>query len=572
MSSKYRVFKTTYTDRKTGKQKPASKWYIEFRDTRETNRRLAAFTNKNASEELGRNIVKLVAYSQASGGQTDPSLTRWLSDLPSKIRNRLVEIGLISTEKAAVTKTLNEHLSDWEASQHAKGNTKRHVELLMSRAKRIVTECEFQYFGDISASRVMTCLSELRQDAVDGGGTITKKGISNQTFNFYLQAIKQFARWMVKDRRAIDSPLSHLDGLNVKTDRRHDRRALTVEELRRLISTTAQQPDRWNMPGTERSLLYQLAVETGIRAGELRSLKRSSFTLNAPQPTVTLSASYSKRRREDVLPLKPETADCLDEYLSNLLPTAPAFKIPPRQHVAEMFRADLTAAGIEYRDDSGHVADFHCLRHTFISMLASGGVNPKTAQALARHSTITLTMDRYTHTYRGEESAALDALPDLSITEPMEISATGTTDAIPSQNDSASCLSELGAFQQNLTDFNGPIKGETTSTPKAENPLKKGGFRSKTNGEGGIRTLERANSLPVFETGPFSHSGTSPNQPCKSSQERDRTPLPTIGQNATINLSTRPHRSAKSPRQTQNNSPITLSFSANATRSPGNPC
>jgi hypothetical protein len=31
-----------------------------------------------------------------------------------------------------------------------------------------------------------------------------------------------------------------------------------------------------------------------------------------------------------------------------------------------MFRADLEAAGIVYRDDADLVADFHCLRHTGI--------------------------------------------------------------------------------------------------------------------------------------------------------------------------------------------------------------
>ena len=63
-----------------------------------------------------------------------------------------------------------------------------------------------------------------------------------------------------------------------------------------------------------------------------------------------------------------------------------------------MIRRDLDEAGIPYRDDAGRVADFHSLRHTFITNLARGGVHPKVAQALARHSTITLTMDRYSHT------------------------------------------------------------------------------------------------------------------------------------------------------------------------------
>ncbi len=38
------------------------------------------------------------------------------------------------------------------------------------------------------------------------------------------------------------------------------------------------------------------------------------------------------------------------------------------------------------------------------------------AQALARHSTITLTMDRYSHTLIGEQADALNAFPNLDST------------------------------------------------------------------------------------------------------------------------------------------------------------
>ncbi len=62
----------------------------------------------------------------------------------------------------------------------------------------------------------------------------------------------------------------------------------------------------------------------------------------------------------------------------------------------------------------GRVCDFHALRHSFVSALARGGVHPKVAQQLARYSTITLTMDRYSHTVVGELAAGLQALPDLS--------------------------------------------------------------------------------------------------------------------------------------------------------------
>ena len=76
----------------------------------------------------------------------------------------------------------------------------------------------------------------------------------------------------------------------------------------------------------------------------------------------------------------------------------------------------------------GRVADFHSLRHTFISNLIAGGVHPKIAQSLARHSTIALTMDRYTHLTAARQVDALKALPDLDA--PIEEAArkTGTDD------------------------------------------------------------------------------------------------------------------------------------------------
>ncbi len=81
---------------------------------------------------------------------------------------------------------------------------------------------------------------------------------------------------------------------------------------------------------------------------------------------------------------------------------------------------------LAYRDDAGRVSDFHSLRHTFISNLANAGVHPKLAQALARHSDINLTMSRYTHTIRGQESETLAALPDLSPLDHSQARATGT--------------------------------------------------------------------------------------------------------------------------------------------------
>ena len=57
------------------------------------------------------------------------------------------------------------------------------------------------------------------------------------------------------------------------------------------------------------------------------------------------------------------------------------------------------------------LAEFHANRHTFITNLCRAGVAPKVAQSLARHSTITLTMDVYSHTDSGERADTVRSLP-----------------------------------------------------------------------------------------------------------------------------------------------------------------
>jgi len=99
-----------------------------------------------------------------------------------------------------------------------------------------------------------------------------------------------------------------------------------------------------------------------------------------------------------------------------------------------------TASGAERRDREAsdflsattHSAarkDFHALRHTCGSWLAAAGVHPKIVQRIMRHCTITLTMDRYTHLFSGDEAAAIGKLPTIDRPGDRERrKATGTSD------------------------------------------------------------------------------------------------------------------------------------------------
>ncbi len=441
----------------------AATWYMWFRDQLAVPHKWPAFASHAASAELGRNLVLLVAYHKSSGGQTDPALTDWLAGLSPAWRDKLVKVGLLSRERVAVAKAIGEHVADWRAALLAKGTTPTHADLVTGRARRIIDACGFTHYADVDADKVMTYLDGLRQD------TEARRGLSAQTFNFYVAALKGFCRWMVRGRRATENPVAHLDGLNVRTDRRHDRRALTVAELHKLLDTTDAGPERGCMTGAERAMMYRLALETGLRANEIRTLTRGSFKLDGTEPTVTVAAAYSKHRREDTLPLRAELAAELCDFLAGLAPAAQAFRLPADGHkAASMFNADTEAAGVVHVDDAGRYADFHALRHTFITNLANGGVHPKIAQALARHSTITLTMDRYSHVVRGDQAAALAALPDLSGPARQQGRATGTDNARATAPGAdphlASCLLLSGRRGVNNLDSGGLRAGRQCAT------------------------------------------------------------------------------------------------------------
>jgi len=399
-----RIFKPTYRD-KAGESREVKKYWLELRDHKGHIRRFPGYTDSAATESLGKQILCLVEC-RGSNDPLSPELNRWLNRVPNKMRQRFATIGLLDPERAGGGKSLTEHLADFEAYLSAKGNTPSYVKMTVYRIKQTFDGCKFIVWADISASKVQRYLADLRID------TEGKRGISTQTFNYYLQAIKEFARWMVQDRRASESAVQHLKGLNVRTDRRHDRRALSPDEIRRLLETTKAQPERFNMTGLGRAMLYKLAVESGLRANELRTLKVSSIDFE--NNTITVSAAYSKHRREDTIPLRQDTANELRAFTSGKLPAVSLFNMPKSWFVVDMLKADLVAAGIEYQDAAGRFADFHSLRHSTGTLLAAAGVHPKTAQSIMRHSTIELTMNKYTHITLGQESQAVESLPDLS--------------------------------------------------------------------------------------------------------------------------------------------------------------
>jgi len=190
---------------------------------------------------------------------------------------------------------------------------------------------------------------------------------------------------------------------------------LLPEEWDWLRTVTADSPERDGMTGSARVLLYAVAIQTGLRASELRSLTRGRLFLGEDKPFITCKAGQTKNAKDARQYVQPDLADNLARHAASKTPGAAVFNMPRSEDVADMLRADLAAARRDWlkatkhdpdeyerrtqcdflteKNHEGETLDFHSLRHTCGAWLAMKGAHPKAVQAIMRHSTITLTMD-----------------------------------------------------------------------------------------------------------------------------------------------------------------------------------
>ena len=164
-----------------------------------------------------------------------------------------------------------------------------------------------------------------------------------------------------------------------------------------------------------------------------------------------------------------------------------------------------------YIDASGQVADCHAQRHTYITMAAKN-LLPKMAQALARHSTPTLT-ERYTHLELHDTGAAAAQLPPLipnNRSETERLRATGTDGDSKRGESVALCVARKGANRDNWVQSGAAKEDEDNECKDDVDPCKTRENAEKTSGWGEIRTPGAVSRTAVFKTAALVHSATHP--------------------------------------------------------------
>ncbi len=420
------------------------KYTIEYTDAKGVRRKRQAYADRQASEQLAAELERKVA--RGAEGLADP-------------------------HEEHARRPLTEHLEDFGRWLRAKGDCDAHVRQTLASARRAFEGAGAVFPRDLDLGKVASWLDDLRGlsrevQVPEGKGKFTlaevagllgvekdsvapllrrcgltgvgngkarrfpretveallsarAKGASPETVNHHVRAVRSFCRWMVRPaNRMAANPLEGLKLLNTATDRRHDRRELTPAEVQRLRAAAAGSGREYRgIPGADRAMLYATAVGTGFRAAALASLTPESFRLDDEHPIAVLAARFNKSKRPRVQPIAAELAGELRVWLAGKAPGSPLWPggWAKERKGAEMIRLDLAEAGIPYAiegPDGPLFADFHALRHSYITALGRAGVDLRAAQELAGHSSPLITA-RYSHVRLQDLAGAVGRLPSF---------------------------------------------------------------------------------------------------------------------------------------------------------------
>ena len=364
------VFKPTYTDKRSGAVKTTKTWFVRINGKRHslgcTDRRVA---QRRASELL----------LEIEGGV--------------KPRNR----------SRRAPQAMLDRVHDFSQSLVSKGCTPEHVALVVARLKAVFDGTAIRKLEDAPIAEVDSWLAAQQASGV----------MSARTRRHPASHLRQFGRFLVREAIVAESPFANVTlAIHVESDRRLQRRALTADEMRRLLESAAKSPTvRCRLPGPTRRLVYWVAGTTGLRRNEIAALTPESFDFSGPTPQVRVGGQHTKNRRRADLPLRSDLAAELQAWLVGKPPGVPVFPIRGAA-THTMIARDLEDAGIEAAKD-GRRVDFHALRTTTVTALALSGVPLAVAQKIARHSTPTLTANVYAVVGVDELQKAVEKIPSF---------------------------------------------------------------------------------------------------------------------------------------------------------------
>lgn len=411
----------------------------------------------------GDGLVKTVSTG-CTNKESAKRRLKELEDMADKVRR-----GVYSKAEAAVADhavaTIDDHVDaylDHLGCRLGKGGKRNlnaaHIANVRRALRLAVQECGWRRLNDLNTDDVARWVRRM-VDMPAG------KRLSLRTIGMRIGSLTSWGEWMEVSKRIVTNPFRKLRkkiGLTDTGEVRRKRRALTIDELRRLLTVARLRPiaefgrekvrvidenrpassratwklapltfdtihaaaergrskvrpdvaGRLDKAGRERALLYLTLVTTGLRKSELASITIRDVVLDEGQPVILLASEDAKNGQKATLPLRADVAEKLRQWIADNPEASmdePLFDVP--DGLSRIIDRDFAAAGIPKHDDRGRVVDAHALRHTFGTHLVAAGVAPRVAQAAMRHSKLELTMKVYTDPRMLDVAGAVAALP-----------------------------------------------------------------------------------------------------------------------------------------------------------------
>ncbi len=340
--------------------------------------------------------------------------SKWESD--ARLREEGVVDDLVESLARHAAKPIAEHVDAFIAFLATKGGTEEHRTRTRRQIEEFVNASKWKWITDLDADGISAHVA-----------TMMSSDAAARTIQQKLTSIKSFSKWLADHHRLMVNPLSMVKKPDPNANRRHERRMLLPDEWRWLESVTlATHKDRNSMTAYERTLLYRLTIQTGLRASEVFEVPRSKLILARGTPHVLCKAAGTKNRKPAKQYIDQALADDLRNHVASKHPTAPVFGIGSKEELSRVLELDLADARrswLSTLDDDARVEAessdflmrtnhdgehlvFHSLRHSCGAWLAMAGVHVKTVQSVMRHGSIGLTMDRYRHLFPGQAEDA----------------------------------------------------------------------------------------------------------------------------------------------------------------------
>lgn len=231
---------------------------------------------------------------------------------------------------------------------------------------------------------------------------IATEGLRERTVSRYLQSLNQVFTYAMKNRLISFNPCQYVR--LPKCSPSQERNGLQLEEIALIEQSLT--------PGTLAALIM---VYCGLRRGELAALTWADVDLENNTMTVNKAWDYKNDRLKGTKSKAGIRTIPIPENLSNRLKIASKGKKKTAlvitndngERVTEqnwrcMNRKLCSATGLSFT--------WHCLRHTYASLLYDADIGVKEAQNLLGHSSVKVTMDIYTHLSEKKKSTSIDKL------------------------------------------------------------------------------------------------------------------------------------------------------------------